>query len=83
MSRELGRGLILAAALSLLGTVTALAVPQTVGLFLNTPAAYEGYTLFAPRDGPKTYLIDRDGNLVSFQRCQRSDPSARAVLCSY
>ena len=35
---------------------------QTVGLFVNTPDAYEGYTLFTA--GIYTYLIDNCGRLV-------------------
>lgn len=36
---------------------------QTVGLFLYTPDAYPGYTLFAPAHSTTTYLIDNCGNL--------------------
>ena len=37
---------------------------QTVGLFLNEPGAFDGYTLFAPSRFPAAYLIDNDGRLV-------------------
>lgn len=37
---------------------------QTVGLFLNTPDAFEGYTLFAPLSYGTTYLIDNEGRQV-------------------
>ncbi len=37
---------------------------QTVGLFLNTTSAQEGYTLFAPMRSSETYLIDNDGLVV-------------------
>lgn len=37
---------------------------QTVGLFLNTPNAFEGYTLFAPINSTETYLIDNCGEKV-------------------
>ncbi len=37
---------------------------QTVGLFLNTPDAYEGYTLFAPISSGTTYLINNEGRQV-------------------
>jgi len=37
---------------------------QTVGLFTNDTAAFEGYTLFAPINSTTTYLIDMDGLLV-------------------
>ena len=38
---------------------------QTVGLFVNEPEAYEGYTLFAPSSATTTYLIDIDGKEVN------------------
>ncbi len=37
---------------------------QTVGLFINNPGAFEGYTLFAPSSSTTTYLIDMNGLLV-------------------
>jgi len=37
---------------------------QTVGLFLNEAEAYEGYTLFTPKKGTSTYLIDMNGDLI-------------------
>jgi len=37
---------------------------QTVGLFLNTPKACAGYTLFAPKHNFVTYLINNDGQIV-------------------
>ena len=37
---------------------------QTVGLLVNEPAAFDGYTLFAPIDFEAAYLIDNDGLLV-------------------
>ena len=37
---------------------------QTVGLFLNTPQASKGFTLFAPKHNTITYLIDNDGRIV-------------------
>ena len=53
--------LVLATFISNPGTVRA---QQTVGLFLNDPASWEGYTLFAPVPSTTTYLIDNDGLLV-------------------
>lgn len=38
---------------------------QTVGLFLNEPSAFDGYTLFAPNFSEYTYLIDMDGYVVN------------------
>lgn len=37
---------------------------QTVGLFLNTPKAFAGYTLLAPKHNTITYLIDNSGRVV-------------------
>ena len=36
----------------------------TVGLLLNTDAAFEGYTLFTPVGEGNTYLITNDGRVV-------------------
>lgn len=37
---------------------------QTVGLFLNTPKAFQGYTLFAPKHNNVIYLMDNEGRVV-------------------
>jgi len=37
---------------------------QTVGLFLNTPRAFKGYTLLAPKHNTITYLMDNLGRIV-------------------
>ena len=37
---------------------------QTVGLFLNDEASFNGYTLFAPIPSNVTYLINNEGKLV-------------------
>lgn len=37
---------------------------QTVGLFLDTPKACPGYTLFAPKHNFVTYLINNEGQIV-------------------
>jgi len=37
---------------------------QTVGLFLNTPKSFTGYTLFAPKHNTVIYLIDNAGRVV-------------------
>lgn len=37
---------------------------QTVGLFLNTPEAFAGYTLFAPKHNNIIYLMDNGGRVV-------------------
>ena len=36
----------------------------TVGLFLDDPRAYPGYTLFSPQTSTSSYLIDNRGLLV-------------------
>lgn len=38
---------------------------QTVGLFLNTPKAFKGYTLFAPKHNNVIYLVDNEGRIVN------------------
>lgn len=43
---------------------TCLAQTQTVGLFQNNPASFNGYTLFAPMVSKNTYLINNSGQLV-------------------
>jgi len=37
---------------------------QTIGLFLNTPTSYNGYTLLAPSTSRSTFLIDNCGEVV-------------------
>ena len=37
---------------------------QTVGLFTNDNSAYDGYTLFTPKNNTSTYLINNKGLLV-------------------
>lgn len=37
---------------------------QTVGLFMNTPKAFDGYTLFAPKHNTVIYLMDNKGRAV-------------------
>ncbi len=37
---------------------------QTVGLLLNTPKAFTGYTLFAPKHRTMTYLMNNEGQVV-------------------
>ena len=50
--------------LAIVGALIGQDQDQTVGLFLNTPAAAPGYTLFAPMSYNVTYLIDNNGELV-------------------
>ena len=37
---------------------------RTVGVLVNTEAAYEGYTLFSQKHTPSVYLIDNDGRVI-------------------
>ncbi len=41
-----------------------LSAQQTVGLFLNTPESFDGYTLFSPIASTTTYLINNCGEKV-------------------
>lgn len=38
---------------------------QTVGLYLNTPKSFTGYTLMAPKHNIVTYLLDNTGHIVN------------------
>ena len=37
---------------------------RTVGVLVNTEAAYEGYTLFSPINTPSVYLMDNEGRII-------------------
>ncbi len=52
---------------------------QTVGLFFNTPASFDGYTLFAPLSSSTTYLIDNCGYKVHSWEGE-SQPAASVYL---
>ncbi len=54
---------------------------QTVGLFLNTPQAFAGYTLMAPKHNTVTYLIDNEGRIVHRWRSDY-EPGQSAYLLS-
>ncbi len=45
-------------------TATPTPVAKTVGLFLNEPEAFNGYTLFNTRRSKTIYLIDNQGRMV-------------------
>ena len=38
---------------------------RTVGILQHEQSAFPGYTLFAPMNSYKTYLVDNDGRLVN------------------
>ena len=37
---------------------------RTVGVLVNTEAAYEGYTLFSPMQTPSVYLMNNEGRII-------------------
>ena len=40
-------------------------IERQIGLTLNMPNAYEGYTLFAPKHYTRTYLMDNQGRIIN------------------
>jgi len=44
---------------------TSLAATRTVGVMINDSRAFDGYTLFAPKQNTMTYLIDNEGRIVN------------------
>jgi hypothetical protein len=54
----------LALALAVAFSITWVAAQQSVGLFLDTDEAFEGYTLWAPLNHEITYLINNEGRLI-------------------
>ncbi|MGI6343339.1 MAG: aryl-sulfate sulfotransferase [Bacteroidales bacterium] len=57
----------------------AMSQEQTVGIFLNTPDAFNGYTLFSPLQDTATYLIDNCGEVVNRWESNQK-PSLAAYL---
>lgn len=55
---------------------------QTVGLFLNTESAVNGYTLFSPLGNTQTFLIDNCGNLVKLWNSEYMPGSVTYLLPS-
>jgi hypothetical protein len=53
---------------------------QTVGLFLNDPRAYAGYTLLAPKQYTSTYLINNQGQVVHSWTSSKYPPGQSAYL---
>jgi hypothetical protein len=53
---------------------------QTVGLFLNTPQAFVGYTLLAPKQYTSTYLLDNNGKVVHSWTASKYPPGQSAYL---
>jgi hypothetical protein len=52
---------------------------QSVGIFLNTAASYDGYTLLAPLQDSTTYLLDNCGRIVNSWNSTRM-PALSAYL---
>lgn len=53
-----------AIAISILFCFAIVQSEKTVGLFIHSSEAYQGYTLFAPSASKMTYLIDMNGEMV-------------------
>jgi hypothetical protein len=53
---------------------------QTVGLFLNDPRSYPGYTLIAPKHFTSTYLINNAGQVVHTWTGSKYEPGQSAYL---
>ena len=49
---------------------------QTVGIFLNTAKAYNGYTLLAPKHNTNVYLINNAGQIVGYSALATSGTHA-------
>ena len=53
---------------------------QTVGLFVNTASAWQGYTLLAPKHYTSTYLINNEGVVVHSWNGSKYEPGQSAYL---
>ena len=53
---------------------------RTVGVLVNTEAAYEGYTLFSPMDTPSVYLMDNEGRIIHTWEIEGESGVAEAHL---
>ena len=79
MHRTFSRTVLLTVA-TLLGPGGPALAEQTVGLFINDPAAFDGYTLFAPFQSSKTYLIDNEGRSIHTWDSQLRVAGANCLL---
>ena len=69
------------ATISTTPTTTNVSIPgQTVGLFINSPKAYVGYTLLAPKQSDNTYLINNLGQVVHSWTASKYPPGQSAYL---
>jgi len=53
---------------------------KTVGLLLNDPRSFQGYTLFPPKHGTATYLVDNQGQVVHSWTRSRHEPGQSVYL---
>ena len=53
---------------------------RTVGLMLNTSKAFQGYTLFSPKQNTMTYLIDNEGRIVHEWTASKYAPGQSSYL---
>ena len=53
---------------------------RTVGVLVNTEAAYEGYTLFSPSNTPSVYLIDNEGRIIHTWEIENTESVMEAHL---
>ncbi len=68
------------AILIIAATAGHMAMAQTVGLFVNDPRAWTGYTLFAPKHYGSTYLINNDGKLLHSWSGSKYEPGQSVYL---
>lgn len=61
-------------------TVSVPSSTKTIGLFLNDPRAYNGYTLFAPKHNTMTYLINNEGRVVHSWTASTYEPGQSVYL---
>ena len=53
---------------------------RTIGLLVNTGRAFDGYTLFAPKQNRMTYLINNDGRIMHQWTASRYAPGQSVYL---
>jgi PKD repeat protein len=53
---------------------------RTIGLMLNSGRAFDGYTLFAPKQNTMTYLIDNEGRIINQWTASRYPPGQSVYL---
>jgi PKD repeat protein len=53
---------------------------RTIGLMINDSRAFDGYTLFAPKQNTMTYLINNDGRIVHQWTASKYSPGQSVYL---